>query len=117
MRQWLTDPTLLCKQHLLGEHVEHHMMVGAILKGKSIAGFVERGQIDPARIASRHEELVAEMLRRGMQHNSPLLAFSPPRMPHYVRPDRNLQELRRRCAACAERQLALSTATHYEQTL
>ena len=33
MRMWLVNPALLCRQHLLGEHVEMHMFAGHILEG------------------------------------------------------------------------------------
>jgi hypothetical protein len=41
MRQWLVDPKKMCRQHLLGEHCEHHMMLGSIRKKKNIDGFEE----------------------------------------------------------------------------
>lgn len=36
MRMWMVPPELMCRQHLLGEHVELHMFVGAINKGTSV---------------------------------------------------------------------------------
>jgi hypothetical protein len=62
----------MCRKHLLGEHVELHMLVGTINKGRSIEGYVNNGLCEPHHIVSRHEELVEEMLRRGYNHNSPL---------------------------------------------
>ena len=106
MRQWHVDPALLCRKHLLGEHVEHHMMVGTLRKNRSLAGHIERGQIAVHTIIERHAALAAEMKRRGMQHSSPL-----PRGTHalvwtegHVDSEANLVELARRCSDCRARQ-------------
>ena len=32
MRMWGVDPKQMCRQHLLGEHVELHMQAGAVLE-------------------------------------------------------------------------------------
>ena len=72
MRQWLVDPKLLCRKHLLGEHVECHMFLGTIKKGISVDGYVSTGLFDPSKLYSRHAELVAEMERRGYGHYSDL---------------------------------------------
>ena len=34
MRQWMVDPRLLCRKHLLGEHVENHMFIGTLKRVK-----------------------------------------------------------------------------------
>lgn len=39
MRMWLVPTRFVRRKHLLGEHVEHHMLVGSIHKGLSMAGF------------------------------------------------------------------------------
>lgn len=67
----------MCRRHLLGEHVETHMMVGSLLRGKNMEGFYH-GLIDTRLIRPRHDALVVEMLRRGYRHASPLLAFVDP---------------------------------------
>ena len=36
MRMWMIDPKLLCRKHLLGEHLEIHMFVGTINKGINV---------------------------------------------------------------------------------
>ncbi len=72
MRMWMVDPKLMCRKHLLGEHVEIHMFVSTILSGKSIKGYIKNNLIEPSKILERHEELVEEMKRRGYKHNSPL---------------------------------------------
>lgn len=65
----MCDPRVLCQNHLLGEHSELHKHRHNFVKGHSIEG--RRGQIDPAAMKSRHDELAVEMLRRGMNHQSP----------------------------------------------
>lgn len=78
MRMWAIDPSRLCRQHLLGEHVELHMMVGSLNKGISMEGYYTKGLVDTDQIEARHEALVAEMTVRGMRHKSPLPAFVNP---------------------------------------
>lgn len=72
MRMWMVNPKVMCRQHLLGEHVEIHMFLGAMRKGYSMLGYVENGLLEVKSLKGRHDDLVAEMLRRGYQHNSPL---------------------------------------------
>lgn len=101
MRMWLVDPRLMCSQHLLGEHVELHMLVGSLNRGKNIAGFLEHGLVELRSIRRRHAELVAEMTRRGYVHKSPLPEFGRRRAGN-VDPAANLKELARRCSDCRE---------------
>lgn len=72
MRQWMVNPRHMCRQHLLGEHVEHHMFLGVIKLGKSMQGYFDNNLLEPDMLATRHGELVVEMQRRGMNHKSPL---------------------------------------------
>lgn len=72
MRMWLVDPELMCRNHLLGEHLELHILAGCLNRGKNIRGFIEQGLVDPTLICKRHAELVTEMERRGYSHSSPL---------------------------------------------
>ena len=99
MRMWLVDPRLMCSQHLLGEHVELHMLVGSLNRGKNIAGFLRDGLVELRSIRRRHEELVVEMQRRGFVHKSPLPAFGR-RRAGQVDVTANLKELARRCVDC-----------------
>jgi hypothetical protein len=104
MRMWCVNPSILCNQHLLGEHVELHMLIGSISKGRSINGFLINGLVDPSRIKFRHEELATEMLKRGMNHKSPLEL-----VPNYhyisnpININASLKELEHRCPNCAKR--------------
>lgn len=108
MRMWMTDPAKMCRQHLLGEHVELHMFVGAMDKGTSMRGYADRGMIEMESIYQRHEDLVAEMERRGYKHDSPmdqqeiedLIRWNPYRWAA-VNQMAARAELCRRCPACA----------------
>ena len=75
MRMWNVDPSIMCRKHLLGEHVELHMFVGTINKGNSLAGFKSKGLVEIHNIKSRHKELVNEMISRGYNHKSDLVDF------------------------------------------
>jgi hypothetical protein len=67
-------PKHMCNQHLLGNHNEAHQLVGFARSGNidKLIGHSVRGQIDMTRLNEWHEELVAEMERRGWNHDSPL---------------------------------------------
>lgn len=102
MRMWMVDPHVLCRKHLLGEHVELHMLVGSIRKGISLGGYVKNGLVDTRQITTRHDSLSVEILRRGMRHNSPLPEFTDPKV-GLVDAQVSLSELKARCAECAVR--------------
>lgn len=102
MRMWMVDPKLMCRQHLLGEHVEIHMLAGSLRRGKSIAGFLSKGLLAPQHMQQRHAELVIEMERRGMRHASPLRNVDGPEGTVDVAASH--LELTRRCKACREKQ-------------
>lgn len=103
MRMWNIPAALLCDKHLMGEHVELHMFVGSIKKGTSISGYVRDGLFDPGLLEHRHEMLVAEIGRRGMRHNSPLISPTRSDVMGTVDSTKNLAELVRRCVQCRHR--------------
>lgn len=109
MRMWMTDPAIMCRQHLLGEHVELHMFVGTINKGISVAGYLSDNLLEPSSLKSRHSELVNEMLRRGYSHQSPLpeVTMGLEESDLAVKIDRvaSRNELTRRCPVCAAQQV------------
>lgn len=94
----MVDPRLMCRKHLLGEHVELHMLAGSLQKGISLDGLFEKKLIELHSIERRHRELVREMQRRGFRHASPIIV----RVKRAGRVDRraNLIELARRCRDC-----------------
>ncbi len=69
---WGVDPSVLCRKHLLGEHLEMHMFAGALRKGRSLQGYIDGGLVDVHRIPSRHDALVREMEVRGYKHSTPI---------------------------------------------
>ena len=102
MRMWLIEPYLLCNKHLLGEHVEMHMFAGSIRKRISLSGYIEKGLVDLRVINSRHDALAAEMVKRGMSHNSPLAEV--PIIPlGTVDKNKSFDELCSRCTECRMR--------------
>ncbi|HUW56064.1 MAG TPA: pyrimidine dimer DNA glycosylase/endonuclease V [Planctomycetota bacterium] len=119
MRMWMVDPRGMCDRHLLGEHVEIHMLVGCLRKRKNIRGYIEKGLVEVRSIRPRHDALVREMRRRHMNHASPL----PRRMPFaekggpFGRVDReaSLTELRRRCRRCRQMQNGQAGEKHPQE--
>jgi hypothetical protein len=69
---WMVPPIIMCRQHLLGEHLELHMFASCIKAGKNLKGYLDNGCLEPASIVSRHKELVFEMESRGYSHKTPL---------------------------------------------
>ena len=75
MRIWDLPASHLCRNHLLGEHRELHALRTILTHNKK--GYAHhpetlrwKGKLKA--LYNRHEELVAEMQRRGYQHRSPL---------------------------------------------
>ena len=99
MRMWNVDTKLMCRKHLLGEHVEMHMFVGTINEGKNIQGYLDNELIETGNIQKRHEKLVKEMKKRGYKHNSPLV-FETEDSAGFVDKENNLIVLRSRCKEC-----------------
>jgi len=107
MRMWMAPVQAMCRQHLLGEHLECHMFLGAIRKGTSLTGYIDRDLFEPLSLQSRHDELASEMLRRGFKHKSPLLVVESDLrlVSASKRIDRvaSVSELFSRCEQCRKR--------------
>ena len=111
MRMWMVNPKRLCRKHLLGEHVEIHMLVGTLKKGHSIDGFLEKGLVDPRHVEPRHDAIAREMVARGYHHGSPLDGPDLILSTHLLGTDNNpgnwvdvqesIRELKNRCAECS----------------
>lgn len=74
---WLDIPTeKLCNQHLLGLHNEIHQEAGTIKNHpfgqKILQGHYRLGQLHTTELQKRHEEVVQEMQKRGMNQDSRL---------------------------------------------
>jgi len=96
---WNVNTDVMCNKHLLGEHVEMHMFTGSINKGINMQGYLDKGLVEIHNINKRHKELVKEMKKRGMIHNSPLNFICNNEI-GYVDSIYNLQELNYRCEEC-----------------
>jgi hypothetical protein len=106
---WMVDPKVLCNKHLLGEHGEIHKHRHNFVKQHSIAKRISPVvQIEPSAMQTRHDELVEEMLRRGMNHQSPFeqpdISYLPVFQQQAVVDIQNsLNDLSNRCPECANR--------------
>ena len=107
VRIWDLPPRVLCRQHLLGEHRELHGLWNVLTQGK--AGYSRHpetlrwvGKLKA--LHARHEQLVAEMARRGYRHASPLevrLATGSARQRSYVdTPDEQRRILKKKGCDC-----------------
>jgi len=108
---WMVDPTIMCRQHLLGEHRELHTILGSAKKGISLRGYVESNTLELHQLQARHDALAVEMARRGYNHKTPLdadLSYLADHYPYewksYVERASALTELLRRCPHCRENQ-------------
>ena len=111
MRMWNVKPEVMCRKHLLGEHVEMHMFLSALTSGKKLDGYVRSGFVEIHNIKRRHNELAQEMVRRGYRHNSPMEDSLFLAMSGSVESRRSYEELRSRCAEC-ERRIQKSANNH-----
>ena len=107
----MVDPSIMCDQHLLGEHFECHQIVGSIAKKRwtMLNGLAELNPsaVETASVYARHDELAQEMELRGMNHQSPL-----PEVGEFLATgsiDRGLAHdlLLARCEKCRERAISL----------
>lgn len=120
MRMWMLYPRIMCRQHLLGEHLEIHMFAGTLRRGISVEGYLEKGLLEGASLRSRHNALVKEMLRRGYNHKSPLDDY-PEETRGKVDRLQSFTDLMDRCPECRERAAAIVQEvpgiTFWESTL
>lgn len=70
-RMWMTEPSAMCQPHLLAEHHEHHVFLGKLKAKHKLDGYINHNLLEVRALSARHEELVTEMKRRGMSHESP----------------------------------------------
>ena len=68
----MVETKTMCRKHLLGEHVETHMIVGTLNSGIRLDGYARNNLIELKNLKKRHDEIAAEMVRRGYNHQSPL---------------------------------------------
>lgn len=75
VRIWNLPVRLLDRQHLLGEHVETHIVVNAILRGGGAwynHPTTNRFKGNLGKLVYRHNQQIRDMKRRGYNHMSPL---------------------------------------------
>lgn len=115
MRDWGINPRLLCRKHLLGNHVELHMCIGSMKRHHNLSGYFN-GLIDINNIINRHEDLVKEMKRRGYEHKSNINSidfqelldyynerYSSSLLVRHIQPlniQFNIDDLKDRCSDC-----------------
>ena len=85
MRIWDLPPSILCRQHLLGEHRELHGLWNILVLGKT--GYSHHPEtlrwVGKLRaLYNRHATLVEEMERRGYNHATPLDKRRAKGVPH-----------------------------------
>jgi hypothetical protein len=104
MRMWMVDPIIMCREHLLGEHAEIHMFVGAIDRGYSVRGYLEKGLLEVHSLYDRHEEVVREMKRRNYRHSSELdEKWRQAERLGAIDRQKSFMQLIARCSRCRER--------------
>jgi hypothetical protein len=81
------------------------MLVGSILKNKSLDGYVRNNCLEAIDISARHDQLAKEMEKRNMKHQSPLPYFLVPLEYANSRVDKcqSLIDLISRCTTCRVR--------------
>jgi hypothetical protein len=113
MRMWMVNPAVMCNKHLLGEHVECHMLVGHLQRKRRITNYIRLNLLQPSNLRERHDQLALEMKDRGMLHKSPLPEFDLSYLPeehrtYTVNTEDSLNELSGRCSECRKRLDVLS---------
>lgn len=109
MRQRRVNPTLICNQHLIAEHYELHMYIGALNKGRSLEGYKQAGILQLSQLRKRHNELAAEMITRKkkdgspVRHNSPLPAFVTYGDDGWLQSAEDEIEVLKQCSECKKR--------------
>jgi hypothetical protein len=94
----------MCRNHLLGEHAELHMMVGNIHGGHSVRGYLEKGLLEIHNLYYRHEILAKEMKRRNYKHNSRMdPEWKNAKTEGLIDKVKSLEDLLSRCSKCRMR--------------
>lgn len=92
------------------------MLAGCILKEKSLKGYIDKGLVEIHNIIKDHNEIVAEMLRRGMNHKSPIqINHADLYKAGKLDREKNLSDLISRCGKCKKNYEALLHARKYEE--
>lgn len=119
MRMWMVNPEILCRKHLLGEHVEMHMFLAHLNKKRGIQGYLKNNCLEPRSIFQRHEDLAKELINRGYNHKSPMkeedftIVLDLPQECQYweINREENLKNLLERCPSCYSRYISRTNNT------
>jgi hypothetical protein len=106
----------MCRQHLLGEHNEVHILAGSLRKGdirrhvRNLEGLARANCLEISSLVQRHDALASEMESRGYNHQSPLAGTDAPLghlerwvLERNVDTDASLELLLKRCLECRKR--------------
>lgn len=100
----MVDPRIMCKNHLLGEHKELHMLVGSLRAGIRLGRYLTDGLVDPSKIVERHDQIVEECRRRGWPsgfiHVTPIDVTGLTLVVNPVDAETALEDLLARCTQC-----------------
>lgn len=99
MRMWNVPTNIMCREHLLGEHLEMHMFLGSIKKGINLKGYIDGNMVEVHNIKYRHDELVREMNKRGYKHQTEMEDYPFKRIGHIDRAE-SQKLLLSRCNRC-----------------
>ena len=100
----MVNPRIMCRQHLLGEHVEIHMFIGTINRNKSVKGYLQKGLLEVHNLYARHADLVEEMKRRGYNHCSKVNEkWKFVEELGAIDREKNVNDLVNRCSKCKSR--------------
>lgn len=107
----MVPPEAMCNKHLLGEHGELHKFLHNWTKQHRVDGRLAGNAMEPGSYKARHDALAAEMLARGMNHQSPLVqpdfSYLPAEQQGFtVDVESNWRLLVARCEACSSRRTA-----------
>lgn len=103
----MVPPEELCNKHLLGEHGELHKFLHNWVKRHRVDRRIAGNAMEPSSYKARHDVLAAEMLARGMNHQSPLeqpdFSYLPIAQQSFlVDVEANRRLLIERCEKCAK---------------
>lgn len=107
MRMWAVNPRRMCNKHLVAEHYEMHMFAGSMKRKIDLTGYVTNNLLAPRKVKARHDALAEEMVRRDLNHKSPM-DKSPDAeyLPEHIKKaimliSESEEELYTRCKQCA----------------
>jgi len=108
----MVNPNYLCRKHLLGCHLEHHMFLGALKKGKKLRGFFINNCFEPKSLKLSHDQISNEMLHRRYNHQTPISQeevesaisnLTDEERDWCIDREASLKDLLMRCVTCGER--------------